>query len=695
MLEIFEYIFVMSKLFMIIPTAKPLANSTKTRLPTKTGLVKSICLLASSITVACANPSAYQSYQNDQSVSYFNDAERVGGRGYIERMQGGLFEMYPSYWQMNANLGGQSPQAVAGFAKRYEGSVMAEKLSADYAEEKARQGDYTAVQGVAPYVHNADDSEACALALGFNRSSEDYRALSQKNNVWLHTQRQPALCEKLSDEMMYNTRINQTDRHERLMRMMRIDGRKLSSSRPADNKTAQIVALAQSLNLPISGQTLSTIKANPRGFFIQMVNSPYSDVNQYLYVYAISQLTHRSYMDALRQLEYDIAQDNARPMRLIGDMARRYAYRSIAVGRMNMTTDHGFDVNAVLWFRQSLGEPFNFEEAEDYAQIAIYFGQWADVQNAISVMTVANQNERVWRYWYARSLQMTNQAGAQAIYEQLAQEIDYYGLLARDRLGRTLSIQDIGGIQLPSANTAQVMSDPHFARAFLLMDNNAKSSYIDREWNWAVKQARESNNQSLLISASRMAYDRGNYPRSIYALQNSPARNAALSHPVLFLNQVSAYSRRFGIDSAWAYGIMRQESRFQTAAQSGAAAQGLMQIIPSTARQIAKGLGESVGNLNNADTNIRYGTKFLSDLQGRFGGQLAPATAGYNAGPNAARAWLPKTHTMSADQYVEAIPYSETRDYVKHVMENATIYSTALGNPVPITARMGNVSPAY
>lgn len=686
---VLEYLFIMQK------SQKALSHR-----PFRLVLIPT--LLSSGVMVACANPPSHtqvaeqRTYQNDQSVYYFNEAERANGRGYEGRMQGGLFEMYPSYWQMNANLGSQSPQAVANFAQRYQGSVMAEKLTADYAEEKARQSDYGAVRTVANYIINADDSEACAIALGYNQSGESYRTLTQKNAVWLHTQRMPTLCDKLADEMAYNTRINQTDRHERLVRMMRIDGRRLSSSRPADNKISQILTLARQLNLPISQGSLTQIKNSPSTFLGRFAQEPYSEANQYLYIYAISQLAHRSYNEALSRLEYDITLDNQRPQRLISDMARRYAYRSIAVKRMNMNTDHGFDLATVTWFRNSLGEPFNFEEAEDYAQVAIYFGQWIDVQQAISLMSVAHQNERVWQYWYARSLEgQGKQSEARGVYQRLLGEIDYYGLLARDRLGQALTLADVGSNQMPHANTNEVMADPHFARAFLLMDNNAKSVHIDREWNWAVKQARETNNQSLLINASRMAYDRGNYPRSIYAIQNSPARNSALSHPTLFLNSVQRYSRNVGIDPAWAYGIIRQESRFQTSAQSSASAQGLMQIIPSTARQIARSLGEPVGNMNNPDTNIRYGTKFLSELSGRFGGQLVPATAGYNAGPNPARAWLPKNHTMSGDQYVEAIPYTETRDYVKHVMENATIYGVALGSPVRITERMGTVSPVY
>ena len=107
------------------------------------------------------------------------------------------------------------------------------------------------------------------------------------------------------------------------------------------------------------------------------------------------------------------------------------------------------------------------------------------------------------------------------------------------------------------------------------------------------------------------AHDLGFYHRSIHAIETTDyLRNAALSHPTPYQDSTLKHSRNAGIDPAWAYGIMRQESRFQPSAQSGAGAGGLMQIIPNTATQIARSLGESTGNMSNPDTNIRYGTWF-------------------------------------------------------------------------------------
>lgn len=640
---------------------------------------------------------------SDGSIYQFLEAERQQSRpsalaDYEQRMRGTLFGMYPTYWRLNYNLSSQNPETVNQFVRDYPSNVISEKLAADYAETKAREGDYASVRAVVGSIENPDASEACAIALGFNQSDEPLRALYEKPNVWLNTQIRQSLCDKLQTEMIQNPRITNKDQHEQLIRMIRIDNRQLSSRNPPLDKTGDIMALMNKLGLPVSYSTLTEIRNNPNGYLTRFSQQPASQANQYLYIYAISLLANRSYHEAASQLGYDIAQDDRRSQRLISDMARRYAWRSVAVKRSNMNTDDGFSQDAISWFRNSLGEVFNHEEAEDYAQVAIHFSQWQDVVNAISAMTAVQQQERVWLYWLARAYENTGKAkDAKSIYQSLAKEVDYYGLLAKDRIGQRLTVAELGGNVLPNVSEAdrvRVMNNQYFARALLLMQNNASLEHINREWNWAVRMARQSGDTKLTLAAARMAHDKGYYHRSISAIENTPnLRNAALSHPMPYQDSVLRHAANVGIDPAWAFGIMRQESRFQPNASSGAAASGLMQIIPGTAQQIARGMGESTGSMGDPDTNIRYGTWFLNDLASRAGGQIAVATAGYNAGPNAARRWIPAHGTISADQYVEAIPYSETRAYVKHVMENATIYSALLGRNIPISQRMGSVSP--
>jgi len=141
---------------------------------------------------------------------------------------------------------------------------------------------------------------------------------------------------------------------------------------------------------------------------------------------------------------------------------------------------------------------------------------------------------------------------------------------------------------------------------------------------------------------------------------------------------------------------MRQESRFVTSARSHVGAGGLMQIMPNTAKLVARQMGETYNPaaLSEMNTNIRYGTYYLSMIQGQLSGNAVLATAGYNAGPNRAKRWQPEFRTMPADQYTESIPLSETRDYVKHVMTNAAHYGVVLGQQAKSLEQRMQVIPA-
>lgn len=670
------------------------------KLGPKAPLAVSLLGLMGMTQIACAQLSFQentQNYANDTSINYFNEAMAAGDRKdsgalyqYEQMMGNGLFAMYPAYWRLNNDLSTLNPAVVTQFAKQYAGSVMAEKLTADYAEVKAQAGDYNAVRQVANYVHNPDDSEKCAVALGFNNGGDAMRAMSLKTEVWLTTKKQAALCSQLATEMNNNPMISNNDRKERLLRMLRV------------GSTGDIMILSQSLGTPIAYSELSEIQLNPTGFISRFASLPNSVKNQYLYLYAIGRIADKSYREAAIQVDYDINQDNNRAQKLLNEETRHYAYRIVGVKRMNYNTDDGFNDEAVTWFRKSLGVSFNYEEAEDYAMAAIRFSQWDDLIHALGTMDNATQKENIWQYWLARAYEQVGDSSkkslARQMYQRLANSSDYYGLLAKDKVGQRFNAGSTALPNVSSGDTARMLNDPHFARAFALYNSSASRTYANREWNWAVKKARDNKDNKLILAAAKYAHDMGWLDRSIYAIDNTDGLDAfSLSHPMPHQSEVVTYSRQVGIDPAWAYGIMRQESRFVSNARSGVGASGLMQIMPDTAKYIARNLGEtySATRANTGDTNIRYGTWYMSDIMGKLYNQPVLATAGYNAGPNKAKRWQPVYGSLAADQYVETIAYPETRNYVKRVMENATIYSSLLGANMPITQRMGTVPAGY
>jgi soluble lytic murein transglycosylase len=151
-----------------------------------------------------------------------------------------------------------------------------------------------------------------------------------------------------------------------------------------------------------------------------------------------------------------------------------------------------------------------------------------------------------------------------------------------------------------------------------------------------------------------------------------------------------------GLDPAYVYGLIRQESRFVMNARSHVGASGLMQVMPATARWTANKIGLSdfkAGQINELDTNILIGTAYLKFALDDFEGSLPLAAAAYNAGPNRARAWR-NGPVLPAEIWAENIPFDETRDYVKRVLANTTNYAARItGQPQSLRARLGVVGP--
>jgi soluble lytic murein transglycosylase len=139
---------------------------------------------------------------------------------------------------------------------------------------------------------------------------------------------------------------------------------------------------------------------------------------------------------------------------------------------------------------------------------------------------------------------------------------------------------------------------------------------------------------------------------------------------------------------------MRQESRFITSAKSNVGASGLMQLMPATAKWVARKIGLrdfSQGRVNDTETNVLLGTSYMRLVMENLDNHPVLASAAYNAGPGRAKKWR-ADRPLEGAIYAETIPFSETRDYVKKVMSNAVYYSALFnGKPDSLKARLGTI----
>ncbi|AOA59391.1 lytic transglycosylase domain-containing protein [Acinetobacter larvae] len=613
----------------------------------------------------------------------FNDALRAANAGNISQlqqysasMQDDVLGYYPEYWTLNSNLATQPANAIIHFAQRYPNAAMSEKLAADFVEEKVKMAAFSDAQPVLPYVTNPDQAERCAVAQ-VRAKTGDELVFAEYKDVWLTTNSQPESCHGLGRMMLSSSLLTSSDRQQRLYAQLRA-----GQSGPA-------IATAQSIGLNLSLAQLNQIQANPLNY---LWTAPKESLTDYAYlVFALGRTADSDLNSALQTLP--------RVQQGLPTDVQKYLSRTVAYIGGTTVMKNNFNIEVLNQFDASYGVPFTEEEAEIYARQAIRFGRWNSVLLAIEQMSVTQKQEDRWQYWLARAYDARNDAQskqtAQGIYQKLANAgDDYHNLLAKDHLGQRY-YQSPPAEQPSHSDLQRLDQDIHFRRAFTLRNINAPASYVNREWNWAVRQAYLKHDDGLLLAAAKRATEMGWYDRAIYAAERtSNKHNYAYRYATPHQTTVVNHSRNVGIDPAWAYGLMRQESRFVTAARSHVGAGGLMQIMPNTAKQVARQMGESYNPaaLTDSNTNIRYGTYYLSMIQNQLSANPVLATAGYNAGPNRAKRWQPDTQSLAADQYVEAIPLAETRDYVKNVMSNAVHYGILLQQgPQVIESRMPNI----
>lgn len=304
---------------------------------------------------------------------------------------------------------------------------------------------------------------------------------------------------------------------------------------------------------------------------------------------------------------------------------------------------------------------------------------WPGVLTWLNRLTPAEQQEPRWRYWRARALDATGRPGeAAGIYQRLAGERDYHGFLAADRLGVPYGLRPLP-LAVPEQQTTAL-----FNRLAGLQ--RARELYIlGRQWEARVEwgSATQPLSEQDLRAAARLAQEWGWDHQAIATLARAGHQDdLELRFPLPYAAVVRVNADESGVDPAWIYAIMRQESLFQIDARSPAGALGLMQIMPATGARIASDLQQPAPDqygLLATDTNIRYGVYYLRQALDGLQGNPLLATAAYNAGPSRVREWLPGEGAIEADLWAETIPYLETRKYVQRVMEYAAIYAWRLG----------------
>jgi len=319
---------------------------------------------------------------------------------------------------------------------------------------------------------------------------------------------------------------------------------------------------------------------------------------------------------------------------------------------------------------------------------------WPMVRDTIERMPADMQAESAWVYWHARALIVEQRASEASVYlRSVAQRFDFYGKLAAEELEIPFAIPPRA--TAPTDEQIDAWNgNPGFARALKFYDLGLRAEG-NREWGWQLR----GKSDRELLAAAEYARRISVFDRMIAASERTRDEfDFSQRYPAPHRAELTRHAQAAGLDETWVYGLIRQESRFIQDARSTVGAQGLMQLMPSTARYMARRVGMSdyrPTRIVELETNLRLGTNYLKLVFDDLDGQPVVASAAYNAGPNRARAWrasLPRT--VEGAIFAETIPFNETRDYVKKVMSNAATYAVIFEQPnVSLKTMLGSVAP--
>ena len=591
---------------------------------------------------------------------------------------GHALEPWAAYWELRARLNEASADEVEAFMARYVGTYQEDRMRADWLQLLGQRRDWEGFAAQYPLYRMGDDRElrCYALAVDYLKGVAAPGAAEEVRRLWHGLREAEDGCTLAADRFYAGKRLTALD----IWRKARLA---TEANRPRAARNAVGVVAPEVL------PELGLINDSPVKFLAKRAAAP-SRVRQELVVLALIKIALSDPDTAATLLETRWAvqllpEEEHWVLGVIGKQAALKLDPSAAryFGKVNRDTDLNDDL--LGW----------------KVRAALRAGQWRQALGALRAMSEEARQESIWVYWRARAqlALARNEAERREALQPLqaiAGPRGFYEQLALDELGQKL-VPPPAPVPLSPEEKEAARNNAGLNRALYAIAIGLRSEG-NREWNYSTNlHSPGGMAERDLLAAADLACQREVWDRCINTSERTRSVfDASQRYPMPFRDQVLRRGREINLDPAYVYGLIRQESRFIMDARSGVGASGLMQVMPATARWTAKKIG-LVGftpdQLSDRDTNIAIGTAYLKLALDDFGGSMPMAAAAYNAGPGRPRNWR-NGPMLEAAIWAENIPFNETRDYVKKVLANTTVYAALItGQPQSLKGRLGLVGP--
>lgn len=587
---------------------------------------------------------------------------------------------YVDYYRLKPRLPDLPDTEIRAYLQRYAGTAIADRLRNDWLLELGKQRVWSTFDEQFPQFVLQDDLQLKCYAL-MSAALKGQNAAEQAREILVAPKNYGDGCVALIGTLAANGQFNKYD----VWAQVRLAAE------------SNYVALAKRIAVFTDASDKAIAQALDKAALTVALGSGNGTSAHQLYLIALGRLARSSPEQAAAALTQESVRLNQRDQKL-------------AWGQIALPSALSLSPQALSYWRNTKDAELSLDGYQWKARSALRAGDWDMVRSTIEAMPASLRSDETWVYWYGRALQADarsvdknsdknadKEAGnrdlARAQFISISKQTNFYGQLALEELGQKVEIPERA--TPPTAAEIQPMTqNPGLRRALRFFDMGLRFAGV-REWNWELRAMDERQH----LAAAEFARQKNALDRMVNTSDRTRVEMDFLQRfPTPFRAIMQSNTQALGLDMAWVYGLIRQESRFVMHARSHVGASGLMQIMPATAQLVARKIGMPDFNpnrVNEIDTNVLLGTNYLNMVLGQLDGSQTLASAAYNAGPGRPRSWRSSlTGPVEGAIFAETIPFAETRGYVKNVLSNATYYAALFANqPQSLKARLGIVTP--
>ncbi|MFD1261194.1 transglycosylase SLT domain-containing protein [Entomomonas asaccharolytica] len=615
------------------------------------------CLLLASFTLQAATLEEQRNYF-DQAKTALEKNNPLVYYSHKKALQGYPLEPYLAYLELNKRVKLASDDEIILFVKKHQDLPQTRWLEMRWLRLVAERGDWNTF--LKYYQADSFSELDCFYGQYLYQTNQITKANELAEKLWLKPHSQPNACDVVFNDWERQGKMTADMRWQRLKMALEAKEYRLAN---------HIVGLLPA-SLIEQGKEFTYVAKNPNLIAKTQSYQGRDKITGDIVGLGLRRLARQDPEQALSLLQYyetRLQFSDEQKVDLANDIgltfARRYDARALPIlAKYDANLDHN-------------------DVSEWHVRLLLRLNRWQQAQELIDRLPEQLAQTNRWKYWKIRVAQYIDPKDPKIIeqYSQLAQERDFYGFLAAQRVNASYQFNH-QPIIVNNNMVLKIKNMPAIQRAieylYKGMDNEA---WI--EWHNLTRNL----SQQEMLALSQLAYDMNLYFYAIRTLAiTSYWDDLTIRFPIAYKDILVKEADNRSISPNWAFAIMRQESAFNDRIKSHAGAMGLMQLMPATAKETAKKFDIPLANPQealNPNTNIQLGTAFLGQMYERFQNNRILASAAYNAGPGRVRQWLQNANNVDFDVWIETIPFNETRQYVQNVLFYSVIYGHKLNIP--------------